>query len=236
MIRRLAFVLLMTGLMPVFAVNAQTISPTRLVIALDQEQQATLTLTATQSTPQALELRVLPYQQSSKAGTAAASIPLSVTPPQVLLQPGQTRQVRIDWRGAASLEASRSFWLEVEELGLSAGAQADPSEINLLTTFRVPVHVHSGGAPQLQVEMRSSHEADAITLHNAGNRFAHLANYTLTASGRKAVPGLEIARALNRDALLPQESVTVLAESLGFAANAGALEVKMTRREAADAP
>nr|WP_010133546.1 fimbria/pilus periplasmic chaperone [Microbulbifer agarilyticus] len=209
--RRLLAALLSSAILLPSLVHGQSVSPTRLDLDLREGNEAVLTLTATHPAAQALELSVRPYRTAQDA--EKAQTPFSVSPPQLLLQPGDTRQVRVRWHGTQQPQQSQSYYLVIEELNLRTRDSDDAGQINLLTTFKMPLHVFHGGEATLVATPGES--PATIQLSNTGARFARLSHYRLEAENT-STDGITIARLLNRDALLPGETVSLPVADLGL--------------------
>ena len=218
--------ILLLLLVPV--VWGQSVTPTRLELNLEKSQQATLTLSSTKAIDVALELSVVQYS-ASRSDEAA----LDILPPQILLRPGETRQVTVSWRGEASLRQSRSYYLAIDELPLINGAPENSAEIQLLTSWRLPVHVVAEGKPEVGFFPPEIDGSASLELRNSGRQYALLSQYEIgveRSSETLVFDGLEIARLLNRDALLPGQTVSIPLRLMGVEA-AGLQGAQLHRKE-----
>ena len=196
---------------------AQSVTPTRLELNLKESSQAILTLSSTKPVDVALELSVADY--SAAGGEVDA--PLEIVPPQMVLRPGEARRVLVRWRGKKSLPVSKSYYLAIDELPLTVGAQGSEAEIQLLTSWRLPVHVEVGGKPEVGFFAPHVDGSASLELRNTGRQYALLSRYEIgIGSGRETVllDGLDVARLLNRDALLPGQTVSIPLRLIGLEA------------------
>lgn len=208
---------------------AQSVTPTRLRLNLEESSQAILTLSSTKPVDVALEFSIAEYfiAQEEK------EVPIEVLPPQVLLRPGETRQVMVRWRGGKQLPRSASFYLSIDELPLANGAPEDAAEIQLLTSLRLPVHVESGGWPELGFFPPNTDGSASLELRNSGEQYALLSHYKIGIkrnSEEVLFDGLDLARLLNRDAILPGQIVSIPLRLIGLEA-AGLQGARLVRKE-----
>ncbi|WP_193165747.1 fimbrial biogenesis chaperone [Microbulbifer hainanensis] len=196
---------------------AQSVTPTRLELNLEESAQAILTLSSTKPVDVALELSIADY--SAAGGEVDA--PLEIVPPQMVLRPGETRRVLVRWRGEKRLPVSKSYYLAIDELPLTVGAQESDAEIQLLTSWRLPVHVEVGGKPEVDFFAPHIDGSASIELKNTGRQYALLSHYEIGVKGNREVvvlDGLDLARLLNRDALLPGQTVSIPLRLIGLGA------------------
>ena len=208
--------------------QAQTVTPTRLELNLQESRQAILTLSSTKAVDVALELSVAYY-----SAARMDEVPLDILPPQILLRSGETRQVTVSWRGAKQLGHSESFYLAIDELPLTTGAPESTAEIQLLTSWRLPVHVEAGGKAQVGLFPPQIDGSASLELRNSGRQYALLSQYEIGVerdSDAIVFDGLDIARLLNRDALLPGQTVSIPLRLLGVKA-AGLQGAQLLRKQ-----
>ncbi|AOS96655.1 hypothetical protein AUP74_01193 [Microbulbifer aggregans] len=212
---------------------AQSVTPTRLEIDIEKSPRAVLTLSSTKAVDVALELSVSQYTHVPEQGQVEKEIPLSVSPPQVLLQPGETRQVVVSWQGQQKPPQSVSYYLRVDELPLAVGRPENEAEIRLLTSLRLPVHVGTGGDTAMDFQPPNIDGSASLELINTGGKYALLSNYfiaTGSESGSVIFDGLDIARLLNRDAILPGQTVSIPLRLIGLDAT-GIQGARLVRKE-----
>lgn len=212
---------------------AQSVTPTRLEIDIEQSPRAVLTLSSTKAVDVALELSVAEYHHVPEKARARAEIPLSVSPPQVLLKPGETRQVVVSWKGGQKPPISVSYYLRVDELPLAVGRRENEAEIRLLVSLRLPVHIGTGGDTAMDFNPPQVDGSASLELANTGGKYALLSDYAITigsAGDRVVLDGLEVARLLNRDALLPGQTVSIPLRLIGIEA-VGIQGARLVRKE-----
>ncbi|KUJ82859.1 molecular chaperone [Microbulbifer flavimaris] len=198
---------------------AQSVTPTRLEIDIEQSPRAVLTLSSTKAVDVALELNVMEYRHMPEKAHERAEIPLTVSPPQILLQPGETRQVLVSWKGRQKPPESVSYYLRVDELPLAVGRRENEAEIRLLMSLRLPVHIDTGGDTAMDFHPPQVDGSASLELVNTGPKYALLSNYAITvgsADGPVVFDGLQIARLLNRDAILPGQTVSIPLRLIGL--------------------
>ncbi|WP_295802088.1 hypothetical protein [uncultured Microbulbifer sp.] len=208
---------------------AQSVTPTRVQINLEESPQAVLTLSSVKPVDVALEFSVTDYS----AALADMEAPLEVVPPQILLRSGETRQVLVRWRGDRKLQRSASYYLAIDELPLAVGASEVSGAIQLLTTLRLPVHVVASGAADLSFSAPRIDGSASLEFHNTGEQYALLSHYQIgVAHNRELVlfDGLDFARLLNRDAILPGQMVSIPLRLIGLDA-AGLQGAQLVRKE-----
>ncbi|WP_237068497.1 hypothetical protein [Microbulbifer guangxiensis] len=216
-------------LIGVVKVQAQSISPTRLEIDIEQSPRAVLTISSTKSVDVALELSASAYFPLVQE----QAIPLEVSPPQLLLQAGETRQVVVSWVGREKLPKSVSYYLAIDELALEVGDASERAEIRLLTSWRLPVHIEAGGLPEVDFTPPDIDGSASLELTNTGEKYALLSNYQVTfdSGGELQVfDGLQFARLINRDAILPGQTVSVPLRLIGIGAE-GLQGAQLVRKE-----
>lgn len=209
--------------------TAQSVTPTRLQLDLEESAQAILTLSSTKPADVALEFSVADYSMA----LGNMEVPLEVLPPQLLLRPGETRQVVVRWRGSKRLPHSASFYLAIDELPLAIDAPTSTAEIQLLTSLRLPVHVEVGGRPELGFHPPQIDGSASLELRNTGRQYALLSNYEIGVErndGLVLFDGLDVARLLNRDAILPGQMVSIPLRLIGLEA-AGLQGARLVRKE-----
>ncbi|SHF76844.1 P pilus assembly protein, chaperone PapD [Microbulbifer donghaiensis] len=221
-----AAIYLVAGIPPLMA---QSVTPTRVELNIAESSQAILTLSSTRAVEVALELSINSY--SSAHGDVQA--PLEILPPQVLLRPGETRQVTVRWRGGETLRRSESYYLAIDELPLNVDAPEAATELQLLSSLRLPVHVETGGQAMLWFFSPGVDGSASLELRNAGRQYALLSHYEIGVennSGIVVFDGLDIARLLNRDAILPGQTVSIPLRLIGLEA-AGLQGARLVRKE-----
>lgn len=209
--------------------TAQSVTPTRLELNLEESPRAILTLTSNKPVDVALEFSIAYY--STAQGDMA--VPLEILPPQVLMRPGETRQVIVSWRGGKRLPRSESYYLAIDELPLAVDASERKAEIQLLTSLRLPVHVEVDGRPEIWFYRPQMDGSASLELRNTGRQYALLSNYEIGIEHNRElvlVDGLEVARLLNRDAILPGQIVSIPLRMIGFEA-AGLQGAQLIRKE-----
>lgn len=160
-------------------------------------------------------------------------IPLEINPPQLLLRPGESRQVTVSWRGDEKLLRSESYYLAIDELPLDVGISDSSAELQLLTSLRLPIHVEATGDPKLGFFPPAVDGSASLELRNTGGRYALLSNYQIGVkknSGLIFFDGLDVARLLNRDAILPGQVVSIPLRLIGVEA-AGLQGARLVRKE-----
>lgn len=190
---------------------ALSISPTRIIVNEDSGSRVSVRL-AGESGPLPIEVSVL----ERLPGGALVAVPESVIrahPPQILLNPGEARNIQIDISSGIIANNSRSFYLRIEELGLNTAntGAGNGQEIVLLATYLLPVHVLGGHAGVLTAEIALAPEDAQVVLSNAGSGPALLSSCRLgpilTADRVIELDGRQLAEQVGSDAILPGETV-----------------------------
>ncbi|WP_323845846.1 hypothetical protein [Microbulbifer magnicolonia] len=208
---------------------AQSVTPTRLQLNLDESPHAVLTLSSTKAVEVPLEFSIAHYS----AASGSLEMPLEILPPQLLLRPGETRQVTVTWRGERQLLRSASYYLAIDELPLTIAGSESEAEIQLLTSWRLPVHVEAGGNPDVGFFPPYVDGSASLELRNTGRQYALLSDYEIgmeSNRGHVVFDGLDIARLLNRDAILPGQTVSIPLRLIGIEA-AGLQGARLHRKE-----
>lgn len=219
--------LLLAGFIPLAL--AQSVTPTRVQINLEDSPQAILTLSSVKPVDVAIEFSVLGYS----ASLADMEAPLQVIPPQMLLRPGETKQVMVRWRGSSTLRRSASYYLAIDELPLAVKDREVSAAIQLLTTLRLPIHVHASGEAELAFSPPQVDGSASLEFYNTGEQYALLSHYEIGVTHDLEVilfDGLDFARLLNRDAILPGQMVSIPLRLIGLDA-AGLQGARLVRKE-----
>lgn len=213
---------------PLFA-SAQSVTPTRVQIDLEQSPHALLTLSSVKPVDVAIEFSIMDYS----AALADMEAPLEVIPPQILLRPGETKQVMVRWRGSLNLPRSASYYLVIDELPLLVKNPEVSAAIQLLTTLRLPVHVQASGEAELAFSPPQIDGSASLEFHNTGAQYALLSQYEIGVTHDREVilfDGIDFARLLNRDAILPGQMVSIPLRLIGLDA-AGLQGARLVRKE-----
>jgi P pilus assembly chaperone PapD len=209
-------------------VAALTISPTRLEIDPQMTKPHRLEISVTGSTARYVELslmkRIAGDGSFVERVVPAPTDAFIIRPTQVLVPPGGTRSITIQWTGGRQ-EGSASYYLIVEELPISVDPSHSGQDVLLLARFYVPLHVSTSERPQVSFhrQPREGHYA----LVNDGKAYQRLADLRFQVvtdvntpgSLPRSLPGVVLARVAQVDALLPGGRIEFSREDLGLAEN-----------------
>lgn len=188
-----------------------SISPTRIVLDDDRGAQVSIRLSG-EGTALPIEAMIV----ERLPGGTFAEVPDSVIrihPPQILLNPDETRNILIEISAGIAVNKSRSFYARIEELRIRPpdGGDGTGQEIVLLATYLLPVHVLGGHSETLTAEIAPALADAQIIIANTGRGPALLSSCSLVldlAGGPEmGFDGSWLAEQLRSDAILPEETV-----------------------------
>lgn len=112
-------------------------------------------------------------------------------PPQMVLRPGQSQAVRVQWRGNASPERELAFRVITEQLPIKLQRERQGgAQVTLLLRYEGTLYVAPAGAtPAIAVdsaEPATNEEGEQrlnVTVSNTGSRHAILGNLKLSVTG-----------------------------------------------------
>lgn len=209
--------LLTLGLLLGNTAQALSVSPTVVEIDGQQVTRARVRVTAPGNASLVLDLTLL--ERAADGSLMPAQQPaFELRPPQLLVPAGRSADINLQWQGAAPATASRSFYLVAEQLPVAMERGSAQNHIHMLARVYVPVHVGNTGAANLRV----AHDGSSrIVLSNTGTRYARFVTLELHViapeGGMRRIHGLELARVLESDALLPGAHLGIDASAIGLA-------------------
>lgn len=188
------------------------------------------------STDRPLPLDISSYRLALDEGTPSAAQPaddeLLAFPPAVVIKPGDTQLVRIQWIAAEPLLQDQSYLVVVEQL-----PQGDTRDgVQMLLAFNAVVHVSaSKSQPRLEISARGNLSDETlpsleIDLHNKGNGNAFGNSISLvlaTDTERHVIKPVELAN-YAPDLFLPpnhQRSFAIPLQDFGTLTSATSIEI-----------
>jgi fimbrial chaperone protein len=172
--------------------------------------------------PVAVELSVHSRAMATNGDDILAPTPeaFDVFPDQILLQPGETQSVRVQWTGASAPATEVAYRLMAEQLPIDIGTgSADRSGLKLMVKYLAALYVRPAEpaailTATIATELREGHKMAVIKVKNAGNAHAVLQApmLELSAGGnpityapeqREAVHGKNVLAGVERELLLP---------------------------------
>ncbi|HEV7369730.1 fimbrial biogenesis chaperone [Arenibaculum sp.] len=164
--------------------------------------------------PAAIEVRMMARAMEADGADrlAPADEEFVVFPEQIVLMPGESQSVRVQYVGKPALEAERAYRLIAEQLPIDlGGGGAQGGQVRLLVRYVASVYVMPDGArPEVRVTgagavTEGGQRLVELTVENAGTSHQILAGPRLTLSG----PGGAIT--LEGDAVAALSGENVLA-------------------------
>lgn len=215
--------LLALGLALGTTAQALSVSPTVIEIDGQQAMRARVRVTAPGNASLVLDLAIL---ERAADGTLlrAAQPAFELHPPQLFVPAGRSADVSLQWLGAAPAAGSRSFYLVAEQLPVAMESGSTQNHIHMLARVHLPVHVGDAGVADLRI---THSDPSRIVLSNNGTRYARFAALELHVvrpdRGMRNIDGIELARLVESDALLPGARFEVDASALGLGAGERAI-------------
>lgn len=205
------------------AARAVTLGPTTLELSGVNGWSGQIRIAATDAGQTALDFSII--ERSVVDGAEAlvvggrASDLFVLTPPQLLLDPGEDEHVGVQWTGEREGESSRSFFLVIEELPIAGGRSSSTAQIAVLATYLLPLHVDIGGDAALSAALDTS--ARSLVLSNLGNRYARLTEHELawrapTSDRQGVIDGSALSTAAQAGSVLPGGALVLPLDSLGL--------------------
>jgi P pilus assembly chaperone PapD len=175
--------------------------------------------------PLVMEVQRIFFKPDGSYDLSSTEEELFVFPPAVLLGPGSSQAVRLQWMGKSKLTHSRSYFISLSQPDISLPREK-ANGVRLSLTFNALVHIASlGTKPLLQVQtIKPMHDKSGDVLQanifNAGQRYGYISDYKLniTVDGKLLVtlkPG-EL-RQRGKDVFFPPGSKRTVLIPLGEA-------------------
>jgi P pilus assembly chaperone PapD len=101
-------------------------------------------------------------------------------PPQGIIDPGQSQNVRLVWRGTASPTNELCYRIIAEELPVNFSLEKGKAQIKILIRYQGTVYIRPRGAkPDLKVQSLSQTPTNVwlLTIANAGSAHENLMNH-----------------------------------------------------------
>ena len=211
------------GLAVAAPVQALSVSPTIIEIDGVQKTRASVRVTAPGNAALILDLAML--ERSAEGTSAPATGPaFELQPPQLFVPAGRSAEISLQWVGGAPADGSRSFYLVAEQLPVAMEPGSGENHLHVLARVHLPVHVGAAGAADLHVRHG---EGGRIELLNTGTRYARFAGLALqlevSGGTTRTIDGMDVARLVESDALLPGARIELDATTLGLAEGERAL-------------
>jgi fimbrial chaperone protein len=172
--------------------------------------------------PVAIELSVFSRAMAANGEDVLAPAPddFELFPDQILLQPGETQSVRVQWTGSSAPATEIAYRLMAEQLPIDIGSDgAERSGLKLLVKYMAALYVRPADpaavlTATIAADLRDGHKLAVIKVKNTGNAHAVLQDSMLEVSAggqpvafepeqREAVHGKNILPGVERELLLP---------------------------------
>jgi len=171
--------------------------------------------------PVAVELSIHTRAMANNGEDQLAPAPeaFTVFPDQIVLQPGETQSVRVQWTGQQVPATELAYRLMAEQLPITIGDEATRSGLRLMVKYLAALYVRPAEpaavlSATIASETRDGAKVAVIKVDNAGNAHAVLqaamvevsaggAAVTYSAEQREAVHGKNVLAGVQRELLLP---------------------------------
>lgn len=172
--------------------------------------------------PVAIELTVHQRGMATDGSDVLTAAPeaFTVFPDQIVLQPGQTQSVRVQWQGQDIPTAELAYRLQAEQLPIDVGSDAgERSGLRLLVRYMASLYVRPADpAAALSASIdrgeRDGQRVAIVRVRNDGNAHAVLqapmfdvrtgsARVEFTEAQREAVHGKNVLAGVERELILP---------------------------------
>ncbi|MEH6446098.1 MAG: hypothetical protein V7784_19565 [Oceanospirillaceae bacterium] len=164
--------------------------------------------------PLEMEVQRIDFSKDGKYTLTTVEEDILVFPPAVLLRPGASQVVRLQWVGEPELAISRSYFIKLSQPAVSLPQQPQ-NGVRLMLTFNILVHVASPGSQaSLQVESveqikNKTGTVIQASIRNEGQRYSYISDAKLIITvGDKFLlvmqPG--VLRERGEDVFLPPDS------------------------------
>jgi len=172
--------------------------------------------------PVAIELSVHARAMADNGDDILAPAPddFALFPDQILLQPGETQSVRVQWTGTSAPATEVAYRLMAEQLPIDIGSDGgDRSGLKLMVKYLAALYVRPAEpaailTATLSPDLRDGQKFAVIRINNAGNAHAVLQApmLELSAGGqliafnpaqRDAVHGKNVLAGVERELLVP---------------------------------
>ncbi len=143
----------------------------------------------------------------------------AVFPDQIVLQPGETQSVRVQWTGTDIPQTEIAYRLMAEQLPITLGDEGERSGLRLMVKYLAALYVRPADpaavlAAEIGSEVRDGQKVAVIRVDNTGNAHAVLqaAMVEVSAGGapveyspeqREAVHGKNVLAGVRRELVLP---------------------------------
>ncbi|WPU63916.1 fimbrial biogenesis chaperone [Peredibacter starrii] len=162
-----------------------TFSPMSQTIDLGEKQKATQYLIENDSDQKmAIELSVKERAMNEKGEeTLTATTEMAIFPPQIIIQPGDKRTIRVSWTGKDIPTAEKNFRVIAEQLDLKVDAKSkNKSGVKMLMKYMATLYLTPEDAEE-KLSITSFEKKGnevSITIENSGNRHKILADPKIT--------------------------------------------------------
>ena len=135
-------------------------------------------------------------------------------PPQGIIDPGQSQNVRLVWRGTSSPTNELCYRIIAEELPVNFSLEKGKAQIKILIRYQGTVYIRPRGAkPDLKVQSLSQTPTNVwlLTIANAGSAHENLMNPRLTltdSSGQQTVITTNYIGNIEGENVLPHHTRT----------------------------
>ena len=150
--------------------------------------QQTLRIENTRDFPLTLEILAysIDFDETGAETYESAEDDFLIFPPQMIIEPGASQAVRVQYVGDPALEVSKSYRIRVEQIPVNVtggGSGAIGMAVSFSTLANI---VPNNEAPTLTVVDVSASETDgmwSVTMENEGDRYARLSRTTWNIAG-----------------------------------------------------
>lgn len=172
--------------------------------------------------PVAVELTVHRREMATDGSDVLTPAPdaFTVFPDQIVLQPGQTQSVRVQWLSQEIPSAELAYRLQAEQLPIDVGTDAgERSGLRLLVKYLASMYVRpdepaAALSAGIDVDERDGQRVAVVRVRNDGNAHAIVqapmiditaggARVEFTAAQREAVHGKNVLAGVERELVLP---------------------------------
>jgi fimbrial chaperone protein len=150
---------------------------------------------------------------------APADEAFSVFPDQIVLQPGETQSVRVQWTGDQAPDTEVAYRLMAEQLPITLGDEAERSGLKLMVKYLAALYVRPADpaavlSATIGSETRNGAKVAVVRVNNVGNAHSVLqatmveisaggAPVSYTPEQREAVHGKNVLAGVERELVLP---------------------------------
>lgn len=179
-------------------------------------------ITSLTQQPMAVQVQVTTWepQANGEETRRPADDQFLVYPQQMIIPPGTTQNVRVQWLGDTQIESERAFRLIVEQVPVKLSEQEKPIDVKVVMKVIGGLIVapegarHAVVAEQITARNVGGQKKLALTVRNTGNKYAVLANpqvmisngsqtVTLQSEQLSELAGRSVLAGKTREVLLP---------------------------------